>query len=446
MVGRVFLGRYQTIRRLAEGGMGTVYLARQLDLGRHVVIKVMNDQVAADPRFRERFQRETLLMARFQHPYAVALYDASLDSEQGPCIVMEYIRGTTLDELLVQNKGQLAAPRVGRLLGQLCEVLQAAHEQGIIHRDLKPANLMVVDPDTPYEKMKVMDFGLAKLRGRPASKAATTDGDFAVGTPAYICPEQIRGEEMDHRGDLYSVGVILYELLTGKVPFAGKSTMDMLLAQATEQAPSFAEACGTIRVPRAVEEVVLCCLAKDPAQRPASARELSERFRDALAADADAEAEPVQAPEPLALVAVEDAPSLLQEKDAAVLRYMQAWMPQAVATHKLRGFVQDAGGEVQESVPGQIRVRLGRGGTPYEMNGGPLSWLGIGRMPAVDIVLQLRPANGARDSLLNITVAMRAAGGKRVEDPRWLARCERIYCDLRAYLMAQDCLAAASPS
>src|SRR6516162_1645531 len=200
MLGRVFLGRYQALRLLGEGGMGRVYLARQLDLGRQVVVKVMHDHLAADPKFSERFQRETLLMARFQHPYAVALYDASLNDPQGPCIVMEYIRGVTLDALLQKN-GRLTPARVGRLLGQLCEVLQAAHGQGIIHRDLKPANLMVVDPDTPYEKIKVMDFGLAKLvqSSTPLYQVSDSNAEFAVGTPGYISPEQVRGDEMDHR-------------------------------------------------------------------------------------------------------------------------------------------------------------------------------------------------------------------------------------------------------
>src|SRR3989440_8904367 len=193
MLGRVFLGRYETIRLLGEGGMGRVYLARQLDLGRQVVVKVMHDHVAADPTFRERFQRETLLMARFQHPYAVTLYDASLDDPQGPCIVMEYIRGITLDTLLHNNR-RLDAVRVGRLLYQVCEVLQAAHAEGIVHRDLKPANLMVVDPDTPYELLKVMDFGLAKPIAPDAlDKVPVTNAEFAVGTPGYMCPEQARG-------------------------------------------------------------------------------------------------------------------------------------------------------------------------------------------------------------------------------------------------------------
>src|SRR5260370_18739090 len=188
MSARLFLGRYETVRLLGEGGMGKVYLARQVDLGRQVVVKVMHEHIAQDPRFRERFQHETLLMARFQHPYVVTLYDASLNDPEGPCIVMEYIKGITLDALLVRNT-RLNRARAGRLLGQLCEALQAAHAEGIVHRDLKPTNLMVVDPDTPYEKIKVMDFGLAKLvesgRAPLYSKASDTGADFAVGTPGY---------------------------------------------------------------------------------------------------------------------------------------------------------------------------------------------------------------------------------------------------------------------
>ena len=128
MVGRVFLGRYEAIRLLGEGGMGRVYLARQVDLGRQVVVKVMHDHIAADPKFRERFQRETLLMARFQHPYVVTLYDASLNDPQGPCIVMEYIKGIALETLLHRHN-RLSPTRICRMLGQICEALQAAHSE-----------------------------------------------------------------------------------------------------------------------------------------------------------------------------------------------------------------------------------------------------------------------------------------------------------------------------
>src|SRR5438445_12478391 len=143
---------------------------------------------------------------------------------------------------------------------------------------------MIVDADSPYELLKVMDFGLAKLisTGSNPGVAAVSNAEFAVGTPGYMCPEQARGEEMDNRGDLYSVGVILYELLTGRLPFAGKSTMDVLLSHATEEPPPFAHISRDMDVPPGIEDVVQSCLAKNPADRPHSARDLAERYELAL--------------------------------------------------------------------------------------------------------------------------------------------------------------------
>ncbi len=437
MVGRVFLGRYQTIRLLGEGGMGRVYLARQIDLGRQVVVKVMHDHIAADPKFQERFQRETLLMARFQHPYAVTLYDASLNDPQGPCIIMEYIRGVTLDSLLESNRGRLSPARVGRLLGQLCEVLQAAHGEGIIHRDLKPANLMVVDPDTPYEKIKVMDFGLAKLVDAPTLKQiSVTGGDFAVGTPVYICPEQVRGDPVDHRGDLYSVGVILYELLTGKPPFTGQSTMDILLAHATEEPQPFA-AMSNGMVPPAIEAVVLACLAKNPAQRPPSARDLAERFETALAHEEVVRDQEILTDHPEAPRPPAPAPEPVTTDPNAMIYHLDAWMPEAIAVHKLRGFMNDVGGEVIESLPGHIRVRLGGPGSLYQLRGRS-SWFGMARKSArIQVDLRLQQADAERQNLLKITVVMRSLDGHSVFDPHWHSLSAQVFCDLRGYLMGK---------
>jgi serine/threonine-protein kinase len=441
MVGRTFLNRYETIRLLGEGGMGRVYLARQLDLGRQVVVKVMHDHVATDPLFCERFQRETLLMARFQHPYAVTLYDASLNDPQGPCIVMEFIRGITLDVLLHRN-GRLTPKRVGRLLQQLCEVLQAAHSEGIIHRDLKPANLMVVDPDTPYEMIKVMDFGLAKLLG-PTGPMNVTGSvtDFAVGTPGYMCPEQARGEDMDNRGDLYSVGVILFELLTGRLPFRGNSTMDVLLAHATEEAPAFDQVGASNWVPRPVEEVVQSCLSKDPNQRPPNARALFERFQAALEMEAlEPEAATTQTtpypgqPQPKTVTM-----PLVADGEDAIVHQLEAWMPEMIASVKLRGFVQDAGGEVLESIPGRIRVRLGNRGSVYEAPGrSSFTRLLLGRRPPlIDLELRFERVESSREGLLRIVVVLKPHGHYRADDDEWRYRCGKIYCDLRAYLMGQ---------
>jgi serine/threonine-protein kinase len=435
MLGRIFLTRYQVTRLLGEGGMGRVYLGRQLDLGRQVVIKVMHEHVSSDPKFRERFQRETLLMARFQHPYAVTLYDASLDDPDGPCIVMEYIKGMSLDQLLIRN-GRLSPERVSRLLQQFCEVLQAAHNEGIIHRDLKPANLMVVDPDTPYEKIKVMDFGLATLRGMPTvSKCTNLNGEFAVGTPGYMSPEQVRGEDVDHRSDLYSVGIILYELVTGKLPFQGNSSMEVLLAQVNNPPPPFAQFGANEWVPPAVEKLVIACLAKNREDRPASARALADLYDAALepahengatVSGEDTEPNPLTAPEPV----VEIDPH-------AVVHELEAWMPEAIATHKFRGFVQDFGGEVLESVPGRIRVLLG--GAPSARPGQKaLSWLGLARRNGeIELDLSLRRHGAGDHNLLHILVAMRSPAGLPPSDPHWRARCDQVYCDLRGYLLGR---------
>jgi serine/threonine-protein kinase len=457
MIGRIFLGRYETRRLLGEGGMGKVYLARQHDLGRDVVVKVMHEHIAADDKFRDRFRRETELMARFEHPGAVRLYDASLTDPLGPCIVMEYVKGVNLEGMLARN-GRMSAPRVGRIMGELCEVLQAAHDEAIIHRDLKPANLMIVEPDTPKERVKVMDFGLAKLieTEAPLRKVTDTNVDFAVGTPGYICPEQVRGEEMDHRGDLYSVGIMMYELLTGRLPFIGGTSMDILLAHATEPPPTFAEIGLSGWVPREVEHLVYECLAKDPEDRPQSARELAERFDTALdRAQAKIDSDPQrpaissERPTPVNIssdssihgsVMVSSAPTAVLtapvREQTALPFHMEAWMPERIAIMKLRGFVHDASGEVIESVPGLIRVRLGSRKTG---SGGPLSWIGLRKSSnTMDVELHLQHCDPTQENKLTVHVLFRPSHPSLLADRVWRQKCTQVFVELRAYLMGRS--------
>lgn len=463
MMGRVFMGRYEVIRPLGEGGMGRVYLARQLDLGRQVVVKVMHEHIAADAKFRDRFTRETLLMARFQHPYAVTLHDASLNDDDGSCIVMEYIKGVTLDALMPSGQ-RLAPARISRILRMLCEVLQAAHAQGIVHRDLKPANIMIVDPNTPYELVKVMDFGLAKLIAPdPDHPQGVTNAEFAVGTPGYMCPEQAKGEEMDHRGDIYSVGVMLFEMLTGKLPFADRATMDILLAHVTEPPPPFALFGDLGDIPQTIEDLVLSCLAKDPNERPRSARDLAEAFENAiLTADAQPLPEPMPEPvspskmgrpRPVATPSNSGAPQnasptvqtpTVPGVDAlTTVHHLEAWMPEGIAVYKLAGFVQHSGGTVVENVPGRIRVRLGGRNSIYQPpTRGALSWLGL-TTTQFDVELRLQRIDTAGGNQLRITVLFRAPSAGMHRDHGWHDLCNRIFIDLRGHLMAQN---GAAPS
>lgn len=421
------MGRYETIRLLGEGGMGRVYLARQLDLGRQVVVKVMHEHVAAEPKFRDRFQRETLLMARFAHPYAVTLYDASLTD--GPCIVMEYIRGVNLEHLL-QKHERLSYARVGRLLAQLCEVLQAAHEQGLIHRDLKPANLMVVDHDTPREKIKVMDFGLAKLvDGDALTDYRASSAEFAVGTPGYICPEQVRGDAVDHRGDIYSVGVMLYELLSGRLPFLGASSMDLMLAHATETPPRFASLGLPIDIPEPIEAAIFMCLEKNPNDRPQTARELAEIFEMALTMDASGMSGGGDSVE----TGIPIGPQLINDPNTLSFT-MEAWMPESIAVVKLRGFAFDNNGHIIESVPGLVRMKLGLTARLKKIAGS--SWLNFSRRnDPLMLELHLHQVDPRQGNNLLLQAIFRPQSISQLSDAVWRERCTQTFVDLRAYLM-----------
>src|SRR5262249_20300075 len=160
--GHVFLGKYTVTRLLDEGGMSKIFLAHQTNPNRDVVVKLLKEQLRVKHKALEHFRREIHIMSKFQHPNAVAYYDSIPNDPMGPVLIIEYVRGTDLG-LLMYRQGRFPPDRVGRILGQLCSVLNHAHQQGIVHRDVKPANLMIVHPGTPQETVKLMDWGLAKM-------------------------------------------------------------------------------------------------------------------------------------------------------------------------------------------------------------------------------------------------------------------------------------------
>ncbi len=293
-------GKYRLIDKIGEGGMGSVWLVHNIELDRKSAIKLIKSEIAQNDKGWRRFRREAQLMAKLQHPNAVAVYDFKRTQGMG-YIEMEYVRGRSLDKILHEKHGEpLPLDFVTDILDQLCSVLQEAHTytdestgkaKPIVHRDLKPSNLMIVDRKPPKQNVKVLDFGIAKMveEDTQTGTELTGAGDI-LGTPAYMSPEQIRetdesGEvrEVDGRSDLYSTGVMIYQLLTGVLPFRG-NRMSILASHLTKAPPPMREANPEVTVAPEVERFVLQCLEKDPAKRPKSPRELAERFRAASGA------------------------------------------------------------------------------------------------------------------------------------------------------------------
>lgn len=440
MIGQQFLGRYRVLRPLGEGGMSKVYLGLQTDPPREVAIKVLKQELAVQARLREHFRREIYILSRFQHPHAVGYYDADADAPQ-PVLVMEYLRGIDLLELLEKNK-RLSVERTGRLLGQMCSVLQAAHGGGIVHRDVKPGNFMIVHPDTPQEKVKLMDFGLAKMTSMlyiSPEEMINLRHPTASGTPEYIAPEQVKGNDVDRRGDIYSLGVMLYEMLTGRRPFLGTDINRLLLAHQDQQAPSFAAAGASGIAPPAIERLVLDCLAKYPEERPQSMEELAQRYETHLGKKIYEKQ--ITQREGVIIRKREDprTPEVSASDRHAIVQRLHANMPESMAMLKLKGFVHDLGGEVVESVPGLIRVRLG--GAPVKKASGFLGWFGGSSRtaavaePVVTMELFMEKPDLRQPNHLAITLKLSSAAGAFTVDGR--GKCERIGRDLQAYLMGR---------
>jgi eukaryotic-like serine/threonine-protein kinase len=260
-------GRYRIERTLGRGGMAVVYLAQDEELARPVAVKVLADELVGDDAFRRRFVREARLAARLSHPNAVQVYDAAQDGER-PFIVMEYVDGETLAERLA--RGPLPPAEATRIALQLCSALEDAHRAGLVHRDLKPQNVLLRDDGTA----KLADFGIA----RAAEESRVTQAGALLGTAAYLAPEQATGAEATPASDLFSLGVVLYESLTGRLPHEIHSLADLGRAEPVVPVRDLAP-----DVPVTIEDAVMRCLALTPEYRPASAAELAAELAGAEA-------------------------------------------------------------------------------------------------------------------------------------------------------------------
>src|SRR6187402_859564 len=267
MIGRLVDGRYQVRSRIARGGMATVYLATDLRLERRVAIKVMHGHLADDAKFRERFIQEARSAARLAHPNVVNVFDQGQDTEMA-YLVMEYLPGITLRDLL-QERHILTTDQSFDILEAVLAGLAAAHKAGIVHRDLKPENVLLADDG----RIKIGDFGLAR-----AASANTATGAALLGTIAYLSPELVTRGVADTRSDIYAVGIMIYEMLTGEQPYVGEAPMQIAYQHANDSVP--APSRKNPKVPHELDELVLWATARTPEERPADARELLDRLRE----------------------------------------------------------------------------------------------------------------------------------------------------------------------
>ncbi|HEX8493794.1 MAG TPA: serine/threonine-protein kinase [Pyrinomonadaceae bacterium] len=264
-VPHIIAGRFRIECEIGTGGMGTVYRATHLGLERPVAVKIIKPEFAADQDVADRFMREARTMAKLRHPHAAMIFDAGNLPDGRHFIVMEFVEGRTLSEIQARE-GRFTPERAVRIAADICDVLSEAHQLGIIHRDLKPSNIMLND-----RGICVLDFGVAKvLTGADATAThATTGSGVIVGTPRYMSPEQCLGQSVGARSDLYSLGVLLYEMLTGRPPFVDALQSAVLVKQATAAPPPLPQLRPD--VPRALAVAIHTLLAKRPENRPQNA-------------------------------------------------------------------------------------------------------------------------------------------------------------------------------
>ena len=277
------IGPYHILRELGAGGMGEVYLAEDERLRRKVALKSISRDEVPSPDMKKRLLREARIVAKLNHPNIAAIYDV-IEAKDRSCIVMEYVEGEALSGLM--QRGRLPYIDALRIGMQVCTALMEAHSHGVVHRDLKPANIRL----TPEGKVKVLDFGLAVvsdlkidgIQGIPPSTASTLETGKMAGTPAYMAPEQILAKEVDQRSDIYSTGVLLFEMLTGQLPFKGDNLMELALAVLTKPAPEVSSLDPSL--PVELNSLVGRAMAKAPEDRYSSAGELRQEIGRILAA------------------------------------------------------------------------------------------------------------------------------------------------------------------
>ncbi len=267
LIGRSINERFKVTALIARGGMGKVYRAEQAPLGRLCAIKVLNPNYAGehDPEFHKRFFLEASIASKLTHPNTVTIFDYGRTDDDVYYMAMEYLEGHTLHRA-IREAAYFPEERAAHIARQICRALREAHSLGVIHRDLKPANIFLVVHGDESDFVKVLDFGLVKNVSDTKTEELTQTGLF-MGSPKYMAPEQIRGDRVDARTDIYALGVIMYEMITGKVPFDRPNSVNILMAHVNEEVPPMRVMNPNCQLTPEIENTVMRCMAKDPDQR-----------------------------------------------------------------------------------------------------------------------------------------------------------------------------------
>jgi serine/threonine-protein kinase len=266
LVGQVVADRYHIVKKLGEGGMGQVYLGEHVKMGRRSAIKVMNPSMVHDPDAVARFNREAANASRITHPNVCAIYDFGETPDGLIYLAMEFIEGEPLTDVL-QRVGALPVARAAQIFAQVADALQAAHDLGIVHRDLKPDNIMVSRGRDGADVVKVVDFGIAKAVGGDEAGQKVTKTGLVVGTPEFMSPEQLAGDKVDGRSDLYALALVFFQMLTGRLPFEAETVQETMIKRLTDEPATLAATRADLSFPPGLQAVLDTALARSPADR-----------------------------------------------------------------------------------------------------------------------------------------------------------------------------------
>ncbi|MCB9471048.1 MAG: serine/threonine protein kinase [Candidatus Obscuribacterales bacterium] len=273
--GEVIYEHYEVVESLGTGSNGLVYLVRSSKDDALHAMKIFRAQDLAMEEARKRFEREALALSRLSHDNLVTLHEFGVLPDGKPFYVAEYVDGTSLEKLL-DREVRLELQRLSSITLQVCAAMDYAHSSGIVHRDLKPRNILLTNiPGCPPEQVRIIDFGLVKFIAEESSDSRLTQEGTAVGSPAYMSPEQCKGKGIDCRSDVYSLGCIMYELLTGQPPFNAPYPMAIMMKQVSSPVEKPSAIAGDAEIDPAIEEIVLKCLEKSPSDRYQSMAELA---------------------------------------------------------------------------------------------------------------------------------------------------------------------------